>query len=119
MRTRRSASCSSPGRPSGWKWPDAQRASQITLLFDNDFDHAMETVQMGHAQAVTPHCTTHYRLWLDDRLLAEVSDNHHSLCHHALPPDTAFRQIRLELLASAGALPALYGLHVHHQPAMP
>nr|WP_262264575.1 FAD-dependent oxidoreductase [Pantoea dispersa] len=102
-----------------WQWPDAQRASQITLLFDNDFDHAMETVQMGHAQAVTPHCTTHYRLWLDDTLLAEVSDNHHSLCHHALPPDTTFRQIRLELLASAGALPALYGLHVHHQPAMP
>ncbi|MBP2194895.1 hypothetical protein JOJ88_000331 [Pantoea cypripedii] len=102
-----------------WQWDQPQQASQLTLLFDNDFDHAMETVQMGHAQAVTPHCTTHYRLWLDEMLLAEVRDNHHSLCHHALPPGVSFRQIRLELLASAGAVPALYGLHLHHQLAMP
>ena len=95
-----------------WQWHAPQRATQLTLLFDNDFDHAMETVQMGHAQAVTPHCTTHYRLWLDERLLAEVTENHHSLCHHALPPDVAFRQIRLELITSAGAVPALYGLHL-------
>ena len=96
-----------------WQWDAAQRATQLTLLFDNDFDHAMETVQMGHAQAVTPHCTTHYRLWLDELLLAEVTENHRSLCHHALPSDVTFRQVRLELVASAGAVPALYGLHLH------
>ena len=102
-----------------WRWEQQQHARQITLLFDNDFDHAMETVQMGHAQAVTPHCTTHYRLWLDEALLIEVEDNHHSLCHHAVPQGVSFRQIRLELLASAGALPALYGLHLHQNAAMP
>ncbi|MEA5104858.1 FAD-dependent oxidoreductase [Pantoea sp. S18] len=96
-----------------WHWNEPQRAKQITLLFDNDFDHAMETVQMGHAQTVTPHCTTHYRVWLDEMLLAEVTENHHSLCHHAVPEGVNFSQIRLELLASAGALPALYGLHLH------
>nr|WP_156150545.1 FAD-dependent oxidoreductase [Pantoea sp. BL1] len=102
-----------------WRWEQQQHARQITLLFDNDFDHAMETVQMGHAQAVTPHCTTHYRLWLDEELLIEVEDNHHSLCHHAVPQGVSFRQIRLELLASAGALPALYGLHLHQNAAIP
>ncbi|HAU5563069.1 TPA: FAD-dependent oxidoreductase [Serratia fonticola] len=102
-----------------WRWEQQQHARQITLLFDNDFDHAMETAQMGHAQAVTPHCTTHYRLWLDEELLIEVEDNHHSLCHHAVPQGVSFRQIRLELLASAGALPALYGLHLHQNAAMP
>ena len=96
-----------------WRWDETQQARHITLLLDNDFDHAMETVQMGHAQAVTPHCTTHYRLWLDEDLLVEVKDNHHSLCHHAIPPGVRFQQIRLELLASAGALPALYALHLH------
>lgn len=96
-----------------WQWSEPQLAHQITLLFDNDFDHAMETVQMGHAQSVTPHCTTHYRLWLDEMLLVEVTENHHSLCHHVLPQGVSFRQIRLELIASAGALPALYGLHLH------
>ncbi|XXN65884.1 FAD-dependent oxidoreductase [Enterobacter ludwigii] len=96
-----------------WQWAEPQQAQHLTLLFDNDFDHAMETVQMGHAQAVTPHCTTHYRLWLDERLLAEVTENHHSLCHHVVPEGVSFSQIRLELIASAGALPALYGLHLH------
>jgi hypothetical protein len=96
-----------------WQWPQPQHARQITLMFDNDFDHAMETVQMGHAQAVTPHCTTHYRVWLDEILLVEVTENHHSLCHHAVPQGVSFSQIRLELIASAGALPALYGLHLH------
>ncbi len=102
-----------------WRWDERQQAQQITLMFDNDFDHAMETVQMGHAQAVTPHCTTHYRLWLDEMLLEEVTDNHHSLCHHPVPPGVSFRQIRLELIASAGAVPALYGLHLHQKAAMP
>jgi hypothetical protein len=96
-----------------WHWNEPQQAKHITLLFDNDFDHAMETVQMGHAQAVTPHCTTHYRVWLDEMLLADVTENHHSLCHHLVPECVIFSQIRLELLASAGALPALYGLHLH------
>jgi hypothetical protein len=96
-----------------WHWNEPQQAKHITLLFDNDFDHAMETVQMGHAQAVTPHCTTHYRVWLDEMLLANVTENHHSLCHHLVPEGVSFSQIRLELLASAGALPALYGLHLH------
>ncbi len=96
-----------------WQWREPQQARQLTLLFDNDFDHAMETVQMGHAQSITPHCTTHYRLWLDDTLLVEVQENHHSLCHHLVPQEMRFRQIRLELLASAGSLPALYGLHLH------
>ena len=96
-----------------WHWNEPQQAKHITLLFDNDFDHAMETVQMGHALAVTPHCTTHYRVWLDEMLLADVTENHHSLCHHLVPEGVSFSQIRLELLASAGALPALYGLHLH------
>nr|WP_210082037.1 FAD-dependent oxidoreductase [Pantoea endophytica] len=96
-----------------WHWNEPQQTKHITLLFDNDFDHAMETVQMGHALAVTPHCTTHYRVWLDEMLLADVTENHHSLCHHLVPEGLSFSQIRLELLASAGALPALYGLHLH------
>jgi len=96
-----------------WHWNEPQQAKHITLLFDNDFDHAMETVQMGHALAVTPHCTTHYRVWQDEMLLADVTENHHSLCHHLVPEGVSFSQIRLELLASAGALPALYGLHLH------
>ena len=95
-----------------WDWQNPQRIEGITLIFDNDFDHAMETVQMGHFSPVTPHCTTHYRLWADDRLLAEVTDNRHSVCEHNLPEAITARTLRLELVATAEALPGVYSLAI-------
>lgn len=92
----------------------ARRTRQI-----NNGDYAMATVRTGHAAAGTPHCTTHYRSWLENGLLAEVSDNHHSLCHHAIPTGVRFSHIRLVLPASAGTLPALYGLQLHQSAAIP
>lgn len=95
-----------------WRWPEPQRISALTLLQDNDFDNAMETVQMGHHAPVTPHCITHYRLWADDSLIAEVTDNHHSLRHHRFDTPLNVSEIRLEIIATAGALPAVYSLNV-------
>lgn len=95
-----------------WQWATPQTPKKLTLVFDNDFDHAMESVQMGHALAVTPHCTTEYRLWVNDILLAEVTENRHSVCSHAIPEGLAVTVVRLELLKSAGGLPALYTLNL-------
>ena len=95
-----------------WRWDAPQSVQSLTLVFDNDFDNAMETVQMGHHAAVTPHCTTHYRLWADDELLAEVNDNRHAVCQHTLEAPRHVSSIRLELVKSAGALPAVYALNV-------
>lgn len=95
-----------------WRWPTPQTLNQLTLVQDNDFDNAMESVQMGHPSAVTPHCITHYRLWADDTLLAEVRDNHHSVCQHRLETPLTAASVRLEILATAGALPAVYSLNV-------
>ncbi|EPK7357750.1 FAD-dependent oxidoreductase [Kluyvera ascorbata] len=95
-----------------WRWDAPQSVQSLTLVFDNDFDNAMETVQMGHHAAVTPHCTTHYRLWADDELLAEVDDNRHAVCQHTLEAPRRVSTIRLELVKSAGALPAVYALNV-------
>ncbi len=95
-----------------WHWVSAQTVTTLTLVQDNDFDNAMETVQMGHPLAVTPHCVTHYRLWADDTLLAEVMDNHHSVCEHRLPTPVTAREVRLEILATAGGLPAIYSLNI-------
>lgn len=95
-----------------WQWPAPHAFRHLTLVQDHDFDNAMETVQMGHHQAVTPHCITHYRLWADERLIAEVHNNHRSVCeHHFETPQTAQR-LRLEIVATAGALPAVYSLNV-------
>ncbi|ELY2669957.1 FAD-dependent oxidoreductase [Cronobacter sakazakii] len=95
-----------------WRWAQPQTFDTLTLIFDNDFDNAMETVQMGHDCAVTPHCVTHYRLWADETLLADVTDNHHAVCEHRVDAPRTASVIRLEILNTAGALPALYALHV-------
>ncbi|XTZ39092.1 FAD-dependent oxidoreductase [Salmonella enterica] len=95
-----------------WRWDAPQTIRQITLVQDNDFDNAMESVQMGHHYAVTPHCITHYRLWGDDTLLAEVRDNHHSVCRYQPEVPLLLQAIRLQILATAGELPAVYSLNI-------
>lgn len=95
-----------------WRWDDPPVIQTLTLIFDNDFDNAMETVQMGHDSAVTPHCVIRYRLWLNGALIAEVNDNHHSVREHRLAHPEPAHEIKLEILASAGALPALYSLNL-------
>lgn len=95
-----------------WNWDKPQALHALTLVFDNDFDNAMETVQMGHALAVTPHCVMHYRLWADHTLLAEVTDNRHSVCEHRLPEVIHAQQVKLEIVKTAGGIPALYSLNV-------
>ncbi|GGD24070.1 hypothetical protein GCM10011513_22000 [Franconibacter daqui] len=95
-----------------WRWAEPQTIQTLTLVFDNDFDNAMETVQMGHHFAVTPHCVTHYRLWADEILVAEVTDNRHSVQEHRLSAPLHVSELKLEILATAGALPVLYSLNV-------
>lgn len=95
-----------------WRWTPPQTVRHLTLVFDNDFDNAMETVQMGHPLAVTPHCVTHYRLWGDEQLLAEIENNRHSVCHHTFGGEITLNTLRLEIIDTAGALPAVYSLNI-------
>ena len=95
-----------------WRWETPQTLHSLTLIQDNDFDNAMETVQMGHHRAITPHCITHYRLWADDRLIADVKDNHHSVCRHPFAEPVSASAVTLEILATAGARPAVYALNI-------
>lgn len=101
-----------PAPQAVWQWAHPQEITHLTLVQDNDFDNAMESVQMGHHRAITPHCITHYRLWGDQVLLAEVTDNHHSVCEHRFAHPLRVQEIKLEILATAGALPAVYSLNV-------
>lgn len=95
-----------------WRWAQPQLINALTLVFDNDFDNAMETVQMGHHFAVNPHCVTRYRLWIDETLAADVTENHQSVNEHRFSKPRQASEIKLEILATAGALPVLYSLNV-------
>ena len=47
-------------------WNEPHEIEKIVLYFDNDFDHAMESVQFGHPERVVPFCVRRYTI-VDDR----------------------------------------------------
>lgn len=58
-------------------WPAARTISRVTLCFDTDFDHAMETSQWNHPESTMPHCVRAFSLHTaEGRLLAHVTDNY-------------------------------------------
>ncbi|QNN25207.1 FAD-dependent oxidoreductase [Planctomycetales bacterium ZRK34] len=58
-------------------WDQPQTIRRIEVSFDTDFDHAMETVLMGHPERVMPMCVRSCRLVDDEgRTLAALTDNH-------------------------------------------
>jgi len=61
------------------KWSTHQTINRIELSFDSDFDHPMESVQMGHPERVMPFCVRRFRV-VDSagKVLAARDDNHQS-----------------------------------------
>lgn len=62
------------------KWDEEQVISNLTLYFDTDFDHAMETVQMGHSEHIMPYCIRKYKVSnADGVILAETDSNYQTI----------------------------------------
>jgi hypothetical protein len=61
-------------------WEAPQTISAIILHFDTDLDHAMESVQMGHPENVTPFCIRTYKIE-DDKghSLYETTQNYQTI----------------------------------------
>lgn len=62
------------------KWKAPQEINKITLFFDTDYDHAMESVQMGHYEHVQPFVVRDYKvLDADGNLIYEKEDNYQTI----------------------------------------
>ncbi|HWW40199.1 FAD-dependent oxidoreductase, partial [Pedobacter sp.] len=48
------------------QWEQQQEIREIDLFFDTDYDHPMESVLMGHPEAVMPFCVRNYKI-VDDQ----------------------------------------------------
>ncbi|QDU57226.1 FAD-dependent oxidoreductase [Aeoliella mucimassa] len=71
------AALSDPAPVVELQWDEIQSIQRIALSFDTDFDHAMETVLMGHPERIMPLCVQRYRVWeMHGELLCEKHDNH-------------------------------------------
>ena len=61
-------------------WDAPQRIGRIRLFFDTDYDHALESVQMGHSEQVIPFCVRAYRISDGNgNSVYECTDNHQTI----------------------------------------
>ncbi len=93
-------------------WDGLQTIRRIELAFDTDFDHPLESVQMGHPERVMPFCVRHFRI-LDaqGRVLSECRDNHQTRRTIILPEPVETDVLHVECLATWGGAPAsLFGV---------
>jgi hypothetical protein len=64
-------------------WDKPQTIKRISVFFDTDFDHPMETVLMGHPERVMPFCVRNYRIKNDKQeIIYTKTDNYHT--HNAI-----------------------------------
>lgn len=61
-------------------WTSPRKVSRVLLFLDNDFDHAMESVQYGHPEDVVPFCVRKLRVETPDgEVLKRVESNHSTI----------------------------------------
>ena len=89
-----------------YRWDKEVTVNEVTLYFDTDFDHPMESVQWGHPEDVSPFCVRNVRV-LDGKgaLLAWLTDNHETIVRIALPVPSKTSRLILEFERSLGNVP--------------
>jgi len=61
-------------------WDEQQIIKSITLFLDSDFDHPMESSQMGHPEDVMPFVVRDFSVYNEkEELLYEVKNNHQTI----------------------------------------
>jgi hypothetical protein len=109
------ASLSDPAPAVTLAWDGPRKISRVTLAFDTDYDHPMESVQMGHPESDMPFCVSKYRI-LDasGKILVEEASNHLSQREHTLAAPVTTTALRVEVAHPSPAVPAaLFALRAY------
>lgn len=62
------------------KWDNDKTIRSVSLFFDTDFDHPMESTQLGHPEDIIPFCIRNYKILSEDgQVLFEKTDNHQTI----------------------------------------
>ena len=92
-------------------WQEEVTVQQIDLYLDNDFDHAMETIQWGHPERVTPFCIRAFKVTDENgRELAVVKENHQSHKRLLLDTPVTTQRLNIEVTQSGSAPAAIFGI---------
>lgn len=98
-------------------WQRTQTIAEVQIVFDNDLDHAMESVLMGHPERAMAHCVRSFEIAdQDGRVLHRTTDNHHGLVRVILAEPIQIRSLELRLGATWGeAVPTVFDFRVYEQ----
>jgi hypothetical protein len=97
------------------RWDSPQTIGRVELGFDTDFDHAMESVLMGHPERAMPFCVRRYRLEANGATLAEVADNHQTRGVIRLPRPITTDELTVRVLETHGAPAAIFELRCYER----
>lgn len=95
-------------------WNETICISEIIIYFDTDFDHPMESVQMGHPEDVMPFCVRNFRIkTTTDEILYEEKNNHQTIRQIVLNQPINTGELILELEHPSASVPAsLFYIHI-------
>jgi hypothetical protein len=89
------------------RWDKPQPIGRVVLSFDNDANHPMETVLMGHPERVMPYCVRHFQLVDGNgKVLHRCPDNHQTRREVIFAPPITTETLTLKVLAMHGPCPA-------------
>jgi len=97
------------------RWEKKQRIARVELVFDTDFDHAMETVLRGHPESEMPYCVRHFQLIDEEgKVVAEEKENYHTQWYYTFPAALSTKLLKLRVLAVWGDSPgAVYAFRCY------
>ncbi|WP_291592044.1 FAD-dependent oxidoreductase [Bacteroides sp.] len=88
------------------KWDSAMHIGKLSLFFDTDYDHPMETVQMTHPENRMPFCVEKYKIYDDmNRLVYEKADNYQSINELVFPENLITSEVRIVFERSSDLIP--------------
>jgi hypothetical protein len=96
------------------EWAGIQSLSRISLHFDADFDHALESTLMGHPERRIPFCVQNYDIFSDDgKLIHSVKDNYLTVNHILLEQPVQTRKLVIKLNRQHRHIPvSLLGINI-------
>ena len=89
------------------EWEEPQLIGSIEVCFDNDFDHPLESVLMGHPEDRMPFCVRDLTV-TDDRgvVIAVILDNHNTIRHLYLTEPVETTRLAIALSHPSPQVPA-------------
>ncbi|MDQ8182576.1 FAD-dependent oxidoreductase [Pelagicoccus sp. SDUM812005] len=91
------------------------KLESVDLYFDPDYDHPMESVQMGHAERVVPFMVRSFQLFdLEGKLLYSMKENRQAIAHIEFSQPVEVAGLRLSLEHPTERTPAaLFGVRAY------